>query len=911
MPLNCLLQVTIRNKYPLPRIDDLFDQLAGAKWFSKIDLRSGYHQLRIRQGDEPKTAFRTRYGHYEFLVMSFGLTNAPAAFMDLMNRVFRPYLDRFVIVFIDDILVYSKTEEEHEEHLGLALQTLREHHLYAKLSKCDFWIREVSFLGHVISERGVEVDQKKVEAVMQWPRPTSVTEIRSFLGLAGYYRRFVQNFSRLAAPLTKLTQKKVKFQWDEECQKSFEELKKKLTSADVLVVPSGSDGFAVYCDASRVGLGCVLMQHGRVVAYASRQLKKHEQNYPVHDLEMAAVVFALKIWRHYLYGITFEIYTDHKSLKYIFDQKELNLRQRRWLELLGDYDCQILYHPGKANVVADALSRKSMGSLAHLGLQSRPLAADIEKALSGQFQMEITGSGAIIAQFKARPDLILWVTGAQAQDPDTVRRISRVQAGEMPGFTVQDGVLRFGTRLYVPNVNGIRRKLMDEAHYSAYSIHPGSTKMYHDLRTHYWWETMRRDVAEFVKKCLVCQQVKAEHQRPMGLLQPLEIPEWKWEDIAMDFVVGLPVVAGGFDSVWVIIDRLTKSAHFLLVKTRYGASDYAELFVKEIVRLHGVPTSIVSDRGSQFTSKFWESFQKAMGTRLKFSTAFHPQTDGQSERTIQTLEDMLRACILDFGGSWRKHLHLVEFSYNNSYQASIQMAPFEALYGRKCRSPLCWSEVGEARLLGPELVQESSEVVKIIRERMLSAQSRQRSYANRKRREHVFKVGDQVFLKISPMKGVMRFGKRGKLAPRYVGPFEILRQMGPVAFELALPPDFPPVHPIFHVSLLRPYVYDPSHVLAPQQIQLSSDLTFEERPVRIVDRQVRRLRNKDIATVKVVWGHHSEKDATWETEADMKNKYPYLFEASGMFRDCVFLKFEDEFSIRRGDCNVRGFWQWN
>ena len=252
-------QVTIRNRYPLPRIDDLFDQLAGAKWFSKIDLRSGYHQLGIKQGDEPKTAFRTRYGHYEFLVMSFGLTNAPAAFMDLMNRVFQPYLDQFVIVFIDDILVYSKTEDDHDEHLRLVLQTLRDHKLYAKLSKCDFWMREVSFLGHVVSERGVEVDQKKVEAITQWPTPTSVSEIRSFLGLAGYYRRFVQDFSRIAAPMTRLTQKKVKFVWDDKCQESFDELKKRLTTADVLTLPSGSEGYSVFCDASRVGLGCVLM----------------------------------------------------------------------------------------------------------------------------------------------------------------------------------------------------------------------------------------------------------------------------------------------------------------------------------------------------------------------------------------------------------------------------------------------------------------------------------------------------------------------------------------------------------------------------------------------------------------------------------------------------------------------------
>ncbi|XP_050222329.1 uncharacterized protein LOC126672422 [Mercurialis annua] len=300
--------------------------------------------------DVPKTAFRTRYGHFEFLVMSFGLTNAPAAFMDMMNRVFKPFLDQFVIVFIDDILIYSRSEEEHAFHLRTILQTLREHQLYAKFSKCEFWLDQVTFLGHVVSKDGIKVDPTKIEAVMDWQRPRSVTEIRSFLGLAGYYRRFVQDFSRISAPMTKLTQKGVKFEWTDKCEASFEKLKEILTTAPVLALPSGIEGFTVYCDASRIGLGCVLMQHGKVIAYASRQLKKHEVNYPTHDLELVAVVFALKIWRHYLYGATCEIFTDHKSLKYIFDQHELNLRQRRWLELLKDYDCTIQYHPGKANV---------------------------------------------------------------------------------------------------------------------------------------------------------------------------------------------------------------------------------------------------------------------------------------------------------------------------------------------------------------------------------------------------------------------------------------------------------------------------------------------------------------------------------------------------------------------------------
>ncbi|KAD7117060.1 hypothetical protein E3N88_04328 [Mikania micrantha] len=298
-----LNKVTVKNKYPLPRIDDLFDQLQGASWFSKIDLRSGYHQIKVREEDVPKTAFRTRYGHYEFLVMSFGLTNAPAAFMDLMNRVCRPMLDRSVIVFIDDILVYSKNECDHACHLREVLETLRREKLYAKFSKCAFWLHEVQFLGHVINVDVILVDPSKIQAVTNLSPPKNPMDVRSFLGLAGYYCRFIQDFAKIASSLTKLTRKNVKFVWGDDQEKAFQELKSKLTQAPVLTLPDGPNDFVVYSDASYLGLGYVLMQRGKVIAYASRQLKTHEINYPIHDLELAGVVFALKIWRHYLYGV--------------------------------------------------------------------------------------------------------------------------------------------------------------------------------------------------------------------------------------------------------------------------------------------------------------------------------------------------------------------------------------------------------------------------------------------------------------------------------------------------------------------------------------------------------------------------------------------------------------------------------
>ncbi|GJT29423.1 putative reverse transcriptase domain-containing protein [Tanacetum coccineum] len=353
-----LNKLTVKNRYPLPRIDDLFDQLQGSSVYLKIDLRSGYHQLRVREEDIPKTAFRTRYGHYEFQVMPFGLTNTPAVFIDLINRVCKPYLDKFVIVFINDILIYSKNKEEHEEHLKLILELLKKEELYAKFSKCEFWIPKVQFLEHVIDSKGIRVDPAKIESIKDWASPKSPTEIRQFLGLAGYYRRFIEGFSKIAKLMTKLTQKNVKFDWGEKEEAAFQLIKQKLCSAPILALPKGSKNFIVYYDASHKGLGDVLMQNEKVIAYAFRQLKIHEKNYTTHDLELGAVVFALKMWRHYLYGTRCTVFTDHKSLQHILDQKELNMRKRRWLELLSDYDCDIRYHPGKANVVADALRRK-------------------------------------------------------------------------------------------------------------------------------------------------------------------------------------------------------------------------------------------------------------------------------------------------------------------------------------------------------------------------------------------------------------------------------------------------------------------------------------------------------------------------------------------------------------------------
>nr|GEZ38840.1 putative reverse transcriptase domain-containing protein [Tanacetum cinerariifolium] len=555
-------------------------------------------------------------------------------------------------------------------------------------------------------------------------------------------------------------------------------------------LPEGSDDFVVYCDASLRGFGAVLMQREKVIAYASRQLRTHEENYTTHDLELGAIVFALRLWRHYLYGTKCMVYTDHQSLQYILDQKELNMRQRRWIELLNDYDCEIRYHPGKANVVADALSRK----------EREPIRV---KALV----------------------MIVY--------PSLHDQIHNAQSEAMEKKNVKAENLG---RLIKP----------------IFEIHPDGTRSEATL----WWPNMKAEIATYVSKCLTCAKVKAENQRPSGLLQQPEIHVWKWERITMDFIIGLPRTSSGYDSIWVIVDRLTKSAHFLLVKMTYSMEKLSKLYLKEVVCRHEVPILIISDRDSKFTSRFWRSLQEALGTRLDMSTAYHPKTDGQSERTIQTLEDMLRACVIDFRGSWDRHLPLVKFSYNNSYHASIKVAPFKALYGRKCRSPVGWSEVGDSQLTGPKLIQETNEKIVQIKNHLLTARSCQKSYADIRRRPLEFNVWDKVMLKVSPWKGVIRLKKRRKLSSRFIRPFKILERIGLVAYKLELPRELQGIHNTFHVSNLKKCFSDESLSIPLDEVQLDNKLHFIEEPAEIMDREVKRLRQSRIPIVKVRWNSH-------------------------------------------------------
>jgi hypothetical protein len=624
------------------------------------------------------------------------------------------------------------------------------------------------------------------------------------------------------------------------------------------------------------------MQEGRVIAYASRALRPHEINYPTHDLELAAVVHGLKIWRHYLMGNRCNIFTNHKSLKYIFTQSELNMRQRRWLELIKDYDLEVHYHPEKAIVVADALSRKVHCN--HLDLEpvSEPLCEEMRR-----LNLEVVQQGNLYV-LTAESDLYDRIVTAQHNDEDVLIIKQKLAEGDPKYSCFQkdhQDVIWFGKRLVVPVDPEIRKIILDEAHMSKFSIHPGSTKMYQDLKQNFWWSNMKVDIAKYVAECDICHQMIASHLKSAGVLQPLSIPMWKWDDISMDFIMGLPLTPRKKDSIWVIVDRLTKTAHFIAVHTTYSVQQYAELYMDQIVRLHGIPKTIISDRGTQFVARFWEQLHECLRTKLIRSSSYHPQTDGQTERINQILEDMLRANILHFDKSWDKCLSLAEFSYNNSYQASLKMASFDALYGRRCRTPLNWSETVERTLFGPNLVKGAEEKVQVIRENLKMAQMRQKSYHDKGTAPQHFEVGDYVYLKVSPTKGVQRFGVKGKLAPRYIGTYEVIEVCGPVAYRIQLPERFSAVHNVFHVTQLKKGMPVPENeVITEANAWIESDISLIEHPLRVLDQKERKTGRQTLRMYKIQWSHHTEEEATWETEEYLNAKYPGFLQS----RNCEF-----------------------
>lgn len=771
--------------------------------------------------------------------MPFGLTNAPATFMRTMNHIFRDYLDRFVVVFLDDILVYSRNPEEHCQHLQTVFKLLADNRLFINRDKSVFFQPRVEYLGHIIDRDGLHVDPRKVQAINDWPIPQNITQLRAFLGLANFSRKFVQDFSKKVAPLTDLTKDKV-FTWTDQAQAAFTMIKSELASTHALSFPDPASPYSlkICTDASNQGLGAVLLQGDKVIAYESRKLKPRERIYPVHDKELLAIHHALQTWRHFLLGQSFEVHTDHRSLRYLFTQEHLNDRQRRWIEHFADFHFQINYAPGKLNVIADALSRT-------------PLVATVTTV---DFPLVSEFSGA----YPLDPDFRhLWT--ALQQNQTTSQQLLAA------GYRLEAGLLIRWNRICVPRQ--FQLTLFQECHETPTGGHLGRDKTLHTLSQHFYWKGMATFVAKQCRQCLSCQAAKIPTTPPSGLLQPLPVPHRPWEHITMDFITGLPKYQAKYDGIMTVVDRFTKLAHFIPYRTNMRASDVAKLFLQHIIRLHGVPASIVSDRDTKFLSEFWKDLMAALGTQLNFSTAFHPQTDGQSEVLNRIVEDILRCFVHETPGKWGEFLPLAEYAYNSSKNSSTGLTPFFATYGYQPRLPL---DIARAQTVPIHDTLLSWQQIFDHLYRMITAsQQKYKHTADLHRKPTAVTIGSWVWLRLHRTR--FQHKQFSKLQARYFGPFKVLKQIGTNAFRLQLPPSWT-IHNVFHASLLKLHQGDPP--TADDEPVALPDTPFQHtilKPIRILAHEWRVTRHQRYRRFKVLWDGLDPDHCTWETEHDLQD----------------------------------------
>ncbi|GJX45785.1 ty3-gypsy retrotransposon protein [Tanacetum coccineum] len=837
---------TIKDKFPIPTADEMFDELGGARIFTKLDLRAGYHQIRVHERDVYKTAFRTHDGHYEFLVMPFGLTNAPSTFQATMNRLFSPYLRKFVIVFFYDILVYSATFTAHLEHLECVFQLLQAHQFYVKRSKCIFGAEALEYLGHIISSRGVEMDPKKVLAVRDWPVPTTQRQVRGFLGLAGYYRRFIKGYATLAAPLTDLLRKNG-FKWGVHEATAFEKLKQQLCTTPILSLPNFEQIFVVEADASDTGIGAVLLQNNHPISYFSRKLGPRMRIAATYQKELFAIVEAVYKWRQYLVGRRFIIRTDHQSLKELMQQVIQTPSQQKYVRKLMGFDFVVEYKAGNTNQVADALSRL--------------------------YEEE----GPVTAAFMTLSQPVVGLLTDLKKENTTLEELvalhQQISEGNGPnGFRQEQGFVIFRDRYYVGKASTLKAILLREFHDAPSAGHGGVKKTLVGLSSLFHWTGMRKSVEEYIKQCLVCQQTKYSTQAVGGYLQPLPTPSAVWEDISMDFITGLPS-SKGLTVILVVVDRFSKYAHFAPLPTSFNAHKVAEVFLDIVVKLHGMPKTIVSDRDPIFVSKFWTQLFSLSGTQLNHSTAYHPQTDGQTEVVNRGLEQYLRAMVTDQPLNWVRFLPWAEYCYNTSYHSGIKMTPFQALYGRLPLHLIPYPP-GSSKVEAVEaLLVERDDLLRQLRENLLAAKNRMEVQANRKRRDVEFNVGDRVLVKLQPYRqSTLAKRHSNKLAKKFYGPYEVVERIGKVAYRLALP-ETSKIHPVFHVSLLKLFTGNESAKVTelPEEFKDGHPM---EQPEVVCDSRVVLSNGRPVRQVLVQWAGRSPEEATWECLTDFQTAYP-------------------------------------
>ena len=790
-----LNKITRKNRHPLPRIDELLDRFRGARYFSKLDLLSGYHQQRLFGPHTHKTAFRCRYGHFEFNVVPFGLTNAPASFSNMMLRVLDPALDKWVVVYLDDLLIYSKTKVEHLKHLRSVLVLLRKNGLYAKLSKCSFMQEETEFLGHTITKEGLKTSDGLTKAIRNWPTPKNTKDVQQFLGLAQFYQQYVSGFAKIALPLSSLLANNTPFTWTDEQHAAFLHLKVAICSSPVLSIFDPDLTTIVETDASGYAVGAVLLQVGRQgkphpVAFTSRKMQSAERNYPTHEQELLAVIHALRTWRYYLDGTKFTVNTDHATLRHFPTQPKLTRRQARWMELLQEYDFDFRYKRGVDNIVPDALSR-------------RPDHRDLDPVALNNISLALA------------TDIKDQLTKDYNDDPRLGPIYNDCLEGKIAkGYSLDNDLLYFtrrgSTTLAIPRQSPVRLTLLHDAHDSATAGHFGFQKTYDNLRRFVYWPNIAKDTQQYVATCDKCQRNKGSQDRPAGLLQPLSIPSQRWEVVTMDFIGPLPPTARKFNAITVFVDKLTKQAHFVPSTTTATAVDVARQFFDNIFKLHGLPITIVSDRDTRFTSRFWQELHTLLDVKLALSTAYHPQTDGQTEVMNKTLKTMLRAFVDNKQSNWDQLLPSLEFAYNNAINASTGYSPFFLNTGQHPRLPIMMLSPPNSSVPSVDsFLSEHATTLTMAQDALQRAQDHQEEQANKRRRDHKFKVGDQVLLRATNITiPADSMGPADKLRPQYLGPFTLLEQHSPVTFRVELPP-FYKIHDVFHVDTFKPYSSSP------------------------------------------------------------------------------------------------------
>ena len=629
-----LNKITKKVQFPLPNIDTLLDSFAGSTVFTALDLAQGYHQLRVKEDDIHKTAFKTQFGLFEFCVMPFGLTNAPATFQRVMTHILKPHINSFVLVYLDDILIFSRNKEEHLEHLEKVFSLLEQNDFRLRLDKCFFAKDKLNYLGHTISSAGLQPESSKIEAVKSWPKPQSVTQVQQFLGFCNFYRRYVKNFSQIAEPLYALTRKTTTgFSWSAKCNAAFELLKQKLCTAPVLLVPTTgpSSQFVVTTDASKYALGAVLLQKDdkgklRPCAYYAKTLKPEQTRYPTYDLEMLAVVCAVQEWRHYLEGCEkFTVVTDHVTLQYLPTQKSVGRRHASWLQILSPFmsNMDIVYKKGAQNC-ADALSRRPDLNYLLSTYEDSDLDTEIDN---------LTTFLASMFHLQADTDLLKHIKDAYNRDPVFCRSTLPPATTKMP-----DNLYYVADKIYVPNDSELYRKIISEFHDCC--GHPSSVRTLANLRKSFFWPAMNKTVKHYCKQCATCQVIKKDPAKPVGSLYPMPVPKRPWEFFSMDFITNLPLV-NGYDSICTFVCLFTKQAHFVPCSSNISAKQLADLYINHVYKYHGLSRVMIGDRDTKFTSEYWRALFSSFQTRLNLSSAYHPQTDGQTERTHRTIEQIL------------------------------------------------------------------------------------------------------------------------------------------------------------------------------------------------------------------------------------------------------------------------------